>query len=520
MDTTENRLLENAAAVYRSRLFLAALIGLAVALRLAAYLANRSLWLDEAMLALNVVPRTFFELLLPLEYSQSAPIGFLLAEKLATALLGNTEYTFRLFPLLCGVASTFLFWRLARRCLDPAAVPLAVGLFAVSPYLVYYSTEAKPYIVDVAVCLLLVNMAVSDRSRQIGIGRAVLWALVGATAIWFSHPAVFMLAGLGACLLAFSFLRRDWARMGRLSSPILIWLASFAFNYVFSLELIIQNKQGKPAWEGTFVPPPTTLTALNWWVRRFFEILRDPAGLTLTGIAAALFIIGCAWLIRDRRKRFFLLIAPLAVVAAASGLHTYPFTGRLLLFAAPVLLLIVAEGAATSARHAPPWIAVVLVTLLLFHPLNIARHRLMTSSAREEIRPVMAYVKAHRQPGDALYVYDGAVPAFLYYAGRFGFKPMDYKVGISARHTWRTYAADLRKLDGGERVWVLFSHVHTLSGVDEEKLFLFYQDGMGRRRDGFQAPGASVYLYDLAAPPNQPATSAAKTPPPAASGRD
>src|SRR5437870_13922111 len=59
------------------------IIFLGVALRLAQYLANRSLWLDESYLAFNIVQRSFSQLFGPLDYHKVEPIGFLLIEKVA-----------------------------------------------------------------------------------------------------------------------------------------------------------------------------------------------------------------------------------------------------------------------------------------------------------------------------------------------------------------------------------------------------------------------------------------------------
>jgi len=59
-----------------------AFIGFGVFLRLSQYLSHRSLWLDEAKLALNIVRRPMGVLLLqPLDSAQGAPIGFLAIEK-------------------------------------------------------------------------------------------------------------------------------------------------------------------------------------------------------------------------------------------------------------------------------------------------------------------------------------------------------------------------------------------------------------------------------------------------------
>ena len=61
----------------RQRLILA-IICFGILVRLVQYLFNRSLWADEAVLALNIVNRSYLELLEPLDYEQGAPIGFLM----------------------------------------------------------------------------------------------------------------------------------------------------------------------------------------------------------------------------------------------------------------------------------------------------------------------------------------------------------------------------------------------------------------------------------------------------------
>lgn len=60
--------------------------------RIIQYEFNRSLWADEAVLALNIVHRSYLELFQPLDYDQAAPPGFLMIEKLTIELFGNQEY--------------------------------------------------------------------------------------------------------------------------------------------------------------------------------------------------------------------------------------------------------------------------------------------------------------------------------------------------------------------------------------------------------------------------------------------
>ena len=79
------------------------------ALRIAPFLIDRSLWLDEAKLALNVLERSPAQLFAPLDYDQAAPVGFLLLEKRAVMAFGEGERALRLVPLIAGLGALWLF---------------------------------------------------------------------------------------------------------------------------------------------------------------------------------------------------------------------------------------------------------------------------------------------------------------------------------------------------------------------------------------------------------------------------
>jgi predicted membrane-bound mannosyltransferase len=106
---------------YQSTSFVLIIICWGILLRLTDFLFNRSLWLDELMLALNIINKDFYQLLGPLDHHQGAPAGFLMVEKLALQLFGNSEYALRLFPLISGIISLVLFYSLAKRTITPKA---------------------------------------------------------------------------------------------------------------------------------------------------------------------------------------------------------------------------------------------------------------------------------------------------------------------------------------------------------------------------------------------------------------
>ncbi|MGA2259218.1 MAG: hypothetical protein ABSG53_31480, partial [Thermoguttaceae bacterium] len=107
-------------------------LAVGVAVRLIRYLLRFPLWGDEAMLAMNFVERDCAGLMQPLDFHQVAPLLFLWTELTAVKVFGFHEWSLRLFPLLSGIASLFLFHRLARLLLRGPALVLSVGIFAVT----------------------------------------------------------------------------------------------------------------------------------------------------------------------------------------------------------------------------------------------------------------------------------------------------------------------------------------------------------------------------------------------------
>ncbi len=123
-------------AVRRWRIAAWLLCVVGAAARIAAYAQNRSLWYDEAALALNIARRGFVDLVAPLDFLQTAPPLFLWAERAMVLLFGVNEWALRVVPLVCGILTAPMMWRVARRLLSAPVAVLAVALVALSPTLV------------------------------------------------------------------------------------------------------------------------------------------------------------------------------------------------------------------------------------------------------------------------------------------------------------------------------------------------------------------------------------------------
>jgi Dolichyl-phosphate-mannose-protein mannosyltransferase len=477
-------------------------IGLGILLRGAQYLANRSLWYDELMLASNIVNRSFSQLLLPLDHGQGAPIGFLVVEKIALQTLGNSEFALRLFPLLCGMLSLYLFYEVARRFVKRVGVIIGLALMSLSGPLIYYSSEVKQYSSDVAIALLLYLSGLKYlRLEQPTIFDAVFLGTIGAVAIWFSHSSVFVLAAVGVSLVLSRFSEKS-ARSVVLDFFIYsVWAASFAFCYFFHLRYLISNEVLLKYWKDSygFMPfPPSSLSDLKWFVSTAFAIFGDPVGLSVAGIGLFFFIVGCSSVYVRQKENFYLLVLPVPFVLLASALGKYPFSGRLLLFIVPSILILISAGVEEIRERTwenTYFIRFTLVGILFAHPMLSAGIHLIEPRTGEEIRPVLNYIMTHRHEGDVIYGYYGTDFAFKYYASRYHLTD-GYIEGIRARGNWAAYARDADSLKSKRRVWVLFSHFYDA----EEEFFQYYLGTIGRRLDSFKSEGAGVDLYDLSEP--------------------
>lgn len=533
-------------------------IAFGAALRAAEYVSNSALYVDEGALALNVIHRSFGGLLAPLDFNQASPPGFLALEKIVVAGAGSSEYALRLFPFACSIAALILFQQAARRVLSEWGVPVALLFFAVSEQLIYFGAQVKQYSSDVAVTIVIVLVGIRAATEGLTGRDMALLALVGVTAVWVSHPSVFVLAGVGTTLAAAAVKRRQRATLWKVAFLVALWLASFGVFYTASLAQLSANQRLESSWlnKGTFMPLlPTTLTDAQWFFTTFLNMFSGPADLSFPAVAGLSFITGCLALLRRSKAQLLMLTSPLLFALLASGLHKYPFGRRLLLFAVPLLLLVIVSGIEfiirgwsrysaavalliaevlaaqlalggfvvqsfgrlilfvaismfvvsgavichryNATRQYAAAVGGVILFCLLLQPVGGAARGALKRQAREDVRPVLAYVSGHRRPGDLIYVYHHQRASFLYYAPRYGFNPGEYILGEDRRGHWiggenEAYLRDLEQLRG-RRVWLVFSYVRTIAGANEEDYIVRHA---GRMLEQTKLAGASAYLCE------------------------
>ncbi|MCC6849253.1 MAG: glycosyltransferase family 39 protein [Deltaproteobacteria bacterium] len=462
---------------------------------------GRSLWLDEAWranVALAPDADAFWSQVLG-GGGITAPMPplFALALRAVGTVVGHSALGMRALPVAASVAAVPLSWIVARRAAGRAAGLVAALLFAASPTALLHGQELKQYSTDVAVVLLLLAAASAVAAAPTP-RRWLALALVESAATGFSYPSALALPGIALATLATC---RDGAARRR-------WLTAHALSGGAALAwyaLVIGPQRARPAvsayWAGDF-PPLEGAPGAGWVVERLGEFL-GYASLRPPWLAAALVLVGLAL---AARWLSVAALASLAAVVAAAAWQVYPLSGgRTTMFLLPFVYLGVAAAAAPLTRRSLPRFVHVLLAAggaVVVAPTLVAGVRAPAAGVvYEETAPLVAALAAARRPNDRVYVYDGAVQAF-----RFHHPALDPAItlGGSHRNDPAAYGAELTPfLVPGQRLWLLFSHVHTPpSGRSERDTILADLTPYARQLDVREtAGGASLHLFEVVRAP-------------------
>ncbi len=468
-----------------------AAIGLGTVIRLHQFGQRRSLWTDEAALAVNVVQRDFGGLLQPLDGNQGAPVLFLFAQRVAVLVGGNNEYALRLVPLGAGLAVLVLTCLVARRLGSATFAAVATSLVAFSPSLVRYSTEVKQYSSDavIAVGLVLVALlaAESERPRRY----LVALAVAGAVALWASHPAVFILAGTGTVLAARAAWRRRWSDLVPLAAVAALWAVSAGALYQVSLRGLDQNEFLASYWQDGFLPRPVTPgSAIRWLVEVAVGVMENPVGLALPAFALVMLAVGLWTLGQHHRIGLGMLVAFAPFLMLAAALELYPIQDRLVLFVVPLVVLGV--GALVDLP-ANAWRSAAIAALAVVASTGVIDVVRMTVDPPEfaASRPVFQHVGTNWAPGDEVWIHDVTVEPYRYYG------PI---VGVDADRRTRWSTDGPCSVDATGQVWVVFAYTLSSRPDDEALRLRQHLAQQAQVVSVFERNDASAVLLDFDAP--------------------
>lgn len=379
--------------VLKSLTWLAVAVGLL--LRVLEYADNRQLYMDEGFILENFTDSPIWDLHTVLKHDQLAPPGFLVIERIMVRLPLPVVPTARFLPFVAALATMFYFPKVARRYLDPRAVPLATALFALGDYSIYYASEIKQYSVEVALALMALGLAarIEDEGPEERRRRLTILAGFGIVGVWFSFPLIFSLAGIGLAGLATQVQRKDWKQAGLWTAIGAAWLVSFGGCFLVSDRIVTKAPFLRIWWDFSFlrIPPHSMAEAIGvFW--QFVNVVVDPTGVVTpaphvwTGLlGGALGVIGLVALIRRSPAKALIVTAPFVFAAFAAALKHYPFHGRLIQFLIPSVVFLLAEGVAVVSRRGRIGFgaSVILSAFLLIQPIGDAvYYRIVQPRAR------------------------------------------------------------------------------------------------------------------------------------------
>ncbi len=337
-----------------------AFVGLGVLLRIGRYAMDYPLWWDEAFVAVNFIRRDYLALLRPLDYGQVCPVLFLWAELTVVKLLGFTEWSLRLFPLVCAILSVVLFRRMAGSVVRGVPLLLAVAIFAVAYHPIRHAADVKPYASDLLAALALLTLAFEWWREPERAGRMWALAAVAPIAVALSHPAVFVAGGIALGLfpsVARARRRTVWiayATFGLSTVGVFVALY-FAFTRAQS-NSTLAGMQAQ--WVAAF-PPLGDPVKLAGWLATVHtgSMFAYPCGGERGGSALTLllFAVGAVALWIGRRKGILLIcLAPFGLTLIAAAIKRYPYGGvahgspaRVMQYLAPSICLLAGLGSAT-----------------------------------------------------------------------------------------------------------------------------------------------------------------------------
>jgi hypothetical protein len=496
-------------------------------------LGGRSLWIDDALVAVNVLDGR-----LDPSSLQTTPVGFFLLLKLSTVFFGSSEFAFRLPAFAFFVAAIGTTSVLARRIYRGTfEAVVAALLLATSFAALTYARAVKPYTADMFLATLIPIVALAIIARPTPRRWIVYGSMLVITPL-LSFPALLVSACTALFLfvvLARSYPYRSWLPAWLTTHVIAaFWVAGYGLAFLHG-----QRSEGLTAFWASGFPPPAGVVRTGLWfgleywrlLAWFFTPFFMPAQSApwrivdhVVQVASVLLLsLGILALFMRRQAPFvILLLGPAVLLIPVALLHLYPFDpqlgGRLGLYFLPAASVLMAGGLGyvIQPEARSPWrsrgvaTAAVLVAIVFaargLYPL--LSDRSIAQVPKEELRDLVTNeLIPNLQPGDSIYVYYAAVYGFEYYAPQLRpeVTPDSRELGIFDRdgihvaygsaHYGAPYdlsheADATLGRTGSARMWIVISHFEG----DDPQTLTARMSQCGMVQHVWEQAGASLYL--------------------------
>jgi hypothetical protein len=474
-----------------------AVVAIGIGLRFWHYFGNYSLNHDDICLALNLIGRNAGGLTRTLDFGQVAPLGFLWIERAMVLIFGPGEMALRLLPFVFGCASVMLLARLTTRLLPSFEAIAVVGFFGFSQALIESAIQVKPYSLDTLTTIIMVSVFLPLTRESWSQTQPRAAAAAGASALWFSFPALFVLGGMGVVTAGLAIVDREIVRLRRLMPLFGVWAFSAGCAYWFSMRPGLLNH---PHPRGHIFPLRTPALIVPWMTEAITNLGEVSTSLRLAPLAAVALLFAVSLMLWRRDRLSLLLAAPIALCFLAAIAQKYPWLPRLIFFAAPLTLMITARQIGCFVRERSHTIRIFAASTagiaLIYAGLSAFKNIVVNGSAFDDPRGAVAAIAKAWQPGDRIYASGPGMPCVIYYRMILHAEQLDF---VSSRSP--VYVPDqaeqivaLPKTKG--RLWFLYFAPNE-KDFDRRILANFHQAGSLISRSQYK--NFSVALWDLGA---------------------
>lgn len=411
----------------RSGIVLLAILLLALGLRLYR-LDAQSLWNDEGT-SVAVAQRDLATIARDAANDIHPPLYYWLLHGWV-GLLGTGEAAVRSLSALLGVGLVAIIYALGRQLRSEKEAwigLLAAFLAAVNPFQIYYSQEARMYMlaaVLAAAAVLALIRFVESRSA------AALAALVvlEAAGLYTHYSFAFVVVAVNL-----GYLLSLWPRKGHLDrGQAAGWIAAQAVVVLLYLPWLPTALRQVTGWASPSPHVPFSQAVADMWRWLALGPTAETGQAAAPLLAAAfLAVAGLLGLSRRQTWKPALLLVWLAVPAVsilALGLYREAYLKFLLVVSPPVMLL-VATGMAGHGKQ--PWRtmlrvvqAIALLLVLAGAGMTLRNYYVEPAYARDDYRGIAAYIEAIERADDAIvlnapgqqevfgYYYHGNLPVY------------------------------------------------------------------------------------------------------------
>lgn len=477
------------------RLFLlasAVIVLLAGSLRVY-HLAQRSLWLDEAIAA-NISRGTLSQTLILTRGFHSAPIVDPLILN-GVEKVGNGPLAVRMPSFIASVLAVVLMLCFVTiPLIDYKTAALSAVMLSVSAAQIRYAQEVREYSLSVLSAGILLYVYLSYLAKKDE--EKSPWPLY--VALFFAPLIQYGLVLFSAGVLsALVILALAAEQRGRRIAQVFAASGFLALGGLLSFLLTLRYQWGDDAWylKDSILSPGSGLVrfvSMNTYHLITFLL----PGLLAASISVVAIVIYLVTSIRGR-----LAAPPVAVLAftscgivlLAAILRAYPYGGiRQCLFLAPVLCLFASKALIrVTDRFAGRANALIFTAIVGIVVVSGVRQiRLLKPYAEiEDIQPVLRTLQAQIKTGDAVYVYSSAVFAVDFYMKE---RDPRFIFGDYHRKDPQKYVTEIQNGVGArsDRLWIVMSHVYR----DEDQRILHDLSTDWNIEPVISVTGSSLYL--------------------------